>query len=99
MAEKMHEDWRDMVENPEEENLFHALENEKWEWRTIDALVGESGMPEKDVHRTLEKYKKIIMKSSIPDKNGNELYTLRSRYIQRKSSLKKALSFMAKKPL
>lgn len=90
--------WKDKVESQEEKALFQALENEKWEWRTVDALVKESGMTEKDVRRTLEKYTKIITKSSIPDKKGNELYTLRSRYIERKSSLKKALSFIGKKP-
>jgi hypothetical protein len=70
------------------EALLQALGNEKWEWRTVDALVRESGMTEKDVLRTIEKHKKIIMKSSIPDRSGNELYTLRSRYIMGKMLLK-----------
>ena len=96
---KMDKDWEDIVESQEEKALFRALADEKWDWRTIDTLVRESGMSEKGVRRTLEKYKKFIMKSSIPDKSGNELHTLRSRYIKRQSSLKKALSFISKKPL
>ena len=81
-----------------EKALFQALADEKWEWRTVGALVRESGMAEEAVYRTLEKHKKVIMKSSITDRYGNELYTLQSRYIKTKRSLKRKLSFIAKKP-
>ena len=66
--------------------LFQALKDGRWEWRTVDALVRESGMTEKDVRRILENCKKYIKKSSILDRSGNELYTLRSRYINKLTS-------------
>lgn len=68
---------------PSEKALFQALEDEKWDWRTIGSLQNASRMTEEQVHNTLYKYDTYIMKSSIPDNKGNDLYTLRSRYRER----------------
>ena len=74
---------KDIVRDEREEALFRALEDEEWDWRTIAAIERESGMSEEEVSRTLEKDKEYIKKSSIPDKTGKELYTLKSRYYKR----------------
>lgn len=69
---------------PSEKDFFQALEDEEHDWRTIRGLLKASKMTEKQVHITLDKYNKYILKSAIPDINGNDLYTLRSLYKKRK---------------
>lgn len=92
----IHKDWEDVVKNDKEKALFQALADNRWEWRTIDTLVKESGMAEKEVYQAHENYHDLIKRSSVPAKDGTELFTLRSHYIERQSFLTKAQRYIKK---
>ena len=80
------------IKTPSEKAIFQALEYSKWDWRTIEGLQIASGMTEKQVQFTLDKYSKYIMKSAIQNKNGNDLYMLRSHYKKMKLARPRGLS-------
>ena len=82
-------DWRKVISDPIEIKLFEALEDSKWEWRTISALSRATGMSQEDTRRVLRKYPVLIRQSVIPGPNGEDLYTLHRRYFERQSIVEK----------
>lgn len=87
--------WRDVVTDPAEVPVFEALEDPKWEWRTLGALARTSGLSETEVRGVLTKYPLLVRRSGVPGKSGEELYTLQSRYFERQGPLEKAWTFMS----
>jgi len=85
--------WRDLVTDPGEIKIFEALEDPRWEWRTIGALARASRMSEGDVIGVLNKYRGHIYKSPVPNKKGESLFTLREKYYKRLSPLEKLWFF------
>ena len=41
-------DWRKVISDPIETKLFDALEDPRWEWRTISALSRATGLGPED---------------------------------------------------
>ncbi len=82
-------DWNKVVTDPLEKKLFEALEDPKWEWRTISALSKASGLDQEGTRRVLRKYPILVRQSVIPASNGEDLYTLQRRYFERQSTLEK----------
>lgn len=76
--------WRNVIEDPNEIQIFEALEDERWEWRTVPALVQESNLDEKKVRKILAKYPVFVRKSQFPSKTGEDLFSLRSRHFRKK---------------
>jgi len=87
--------WRDTVTDPREIKIFEALEDPQWEWRTLGALARASALSETEVRGILMKCPALVRRSSIPNKSGEELYTLQSRYFARQSPLEKLWTFMS----
>ena len=87
--------WRDAVTDPREILIFEALEDPKWEWRTLAALARTSGLSETEVRGIMMKYPMLVRRSGIPSESGDELYTLQSRYFARQSPLEKVWTFMS----
>ena len=85
----METDWRKMITDPIEIKIFDALDDPKWDWRTTTALSTASGAQEGEVHKVLLKYPSYVRKSSVPSKHGDDLYTLQSRYFERKNIAQK----------
>ena len=82
-------DWRKVISDPIETKLFEALEDPKWEWRTISALSRVIVLGSEDARRILRKYPALVRQSMIPGPNGEELYTLQRRFFERQSVLEK----------
>ena len=82
-------DWRKVIHDPIETKLFEALENPRWEWRTISALSRSTGLDSEDTRRKLRKYPTLVRQSVIPGPSGEDLYTLQSSYFERQSILEK----------
>lgn len=76
---------------PEEERkVLEALEDYKWDFRTIEGIVRATGLSKNKVREIIQKHGDCILKSSIPDQQGRELYTL----WKKKTKLIKALNEM-----
>ncbi len=85
-------DWRQVITDPVEMKIFEALEDPRWDWRTLNALSRASGLDDEGTRRVLRKYPVLVRQSEVPGPNGEELYTLQSRYFDRKSFLEKVLT-------
>jgi len=75
----------------EENAVFRALENAKYKWRTIPGISKETGVPREQVLEILTRFKEYIVKSAVPSQAGEELYSLRSKFIREQSSIKKLI--------
>lgn len=75
----MQKKWEDIVKDPEERKVFSALDNPRWDFRTIEALKREIGLPSSKIEKIIHKYKDLIRQSPVPDKKGRRLYTLTER--------------------
>ena len=82
-------DWRKVIADPIEMKIFEALEDPRWEWRTIAALSRASGLDDENNRRVLRKYPNLVRQSVLAGPNGEELYTLQRLHFERQSLLKK----------
>jgi hypothetical protein len=73
--------WREFVKDPEEIKLFEALEDPKYEWRTLAALQRASGMSEADILRVLQSRPSLVRETH--SRSGEPLWTLQERYWRR----------------
>ena len=76
----METNWRKVVSHPQEVKIFEALEDKRYDWRTLHALARESKLSEDEVRKILSKYPSLVRRSMILSKNGKELFALQSRY-------------------
>ena len=60
--------------------FIRALEDDRYEWRTVDGVSEQIGIPAAQVQEILESLKQEIVRSSIPDEAGRSLYTTRKHY-------------------
>ena len=75
----MSEDWRSQIGDSEERQLFEALADRRWDFRTVDGLAADTGLTRERVVSILQKYPSLIRRSLVPDREGRDLYTLASR--------------------
>ena len=80
-------DWRKVISAPLEAKVFEALEDPRWDWRTISTLSKASGLDQEGTRRILQKYPVLIRQSAVPGPSGEELYTLQRRYYERRGIL------------
>lgn len=62
------------------DQIIRALEDNRYEWRTLDGVAEQIGIPAAQVQEILESLKQEIVRSSIPDEAGRNLYTTRKHY-------------------
>jgi len=66
-----------------------ALENPKFKWRTVDGVVEETGLDQVIVSASIAAQTGAVIKSSIPDKHGRDLFTTRKHYHEKSSLLER----------
>lgn len=88
-------DWREVVTDQAERRIFEALEDPRWEWRTVRALSHASSLSTDEVRRVLSRYPLLVRKSVLPSPSGDDLYTLQARHFERKSFLQKGWDFLS----
>ena len=71
-------DWRNVITDAREVKLFNALEHPQYVWRTLPALVRESGMNDTEVIAALWKRNDFILEGR--SQTGEPVWALRSRY-------------------
>ena len=62
------------------DRILRALEDGRYEWRTIDGVAGQTGIPAAKIQEALGSLEEEIVRSSIPDESGRALYTTRRHY-------------------
>jgi predicted transcriptional regulator len=70
------------IEDPNVKAIIAALENNKFEWRTVAGIAKEVGRPTSDVLAGLKTLidKGIVIRSTISSANGEDLYSTRDHY-------------------
>jgi len=56
-----------------------ALSEEKWDFRTVRGISRSTGVPEDRVIEVLYNHPDVV-KSSVPDEKGDDLFTLREKF-------------------
>jgi hypothetical protein len=75
-----HDNWISEIKDPSEVKVFEALANPKWDFRTVKGIAKETSLNSTLVSNIINAHTgKLIRKSVIPDKTGDELYTLKSK--------------------
>lgn len=66
-----------------------ALENPAYKWRTIEGVSAEIGLPESIVSANVNSHVEQVVKSSIPSKDGSDLFTTRKHYREKSSIIER----------
>ncbi len=76
------------------QSVVRALENPKWDWRTIGGISEETGIDAHQVALILTFLPNMvdIVQSSVPDKQGRPLFTTRNHYNKRQNIANRILS-------
>ena len=62
--------------------VIRALEDPRYEWRTVEGIAEQTGIPSLKVLKILKSLKEDVLRSSIPDESGRDLFTTRKHYRQ-----------------
>ena len=79
-----------------EDKIIKALRDERWDYRTADGISREIGVPVELIKTFLESRKDLVWKSSIPDRLGRDLYTLKERRPESKEFWRTLSTFTTK---
>ena len=60
--------------------VISALEDSRYEWRSMEGISEQTGLPQAQVGRIIEEMEDEIVRSSVPDEKGRSLYTTRRHY-------------------
>lgn len=60
-----------------------TLENPQYKWRTIEGIAKETGYGFITVVSSLSAHPDLVIKSTIPSTNGQDLFTTRDHYRQK----------------
>jgi hypothetical protein len=67
------------AQESEEKAVLAALEDPKWEFRTVDGIATTTGVSAAKVEDILNRRREWVRESNIRDEKGRRLFTLRSR--------------------
>jgi len=91
-------DWTHNVDEPEGRKLFEALADDRWDFRTVDGISRSTGLSEERVRDLLRKYRALVRRSLVLDRQGRELYTLASRRPRLQEILSTIRAIISKTP-
>jgi hypothetical protein len=84
------------IEQSSEEKILAALLDKRWDYRTAEGIVKETGVPFDQVRAFLESRTDVVWKSSVPDRKDRDLYTAQSRKAQSKDFWHTLSTFISK---
>ena len=61
------------------DKVLNALENPKWDFRTVDSIAQESRLDPSDVKALLIEHESELRRPVFPDREGRKLFTSRNR--------------------
>ena len=56
------------------DRIMSALEDPQWNWRTVDGIRRETGIPPDEIRRFLLRSGRIVVRSVVRDRQGRDLY-------------------------
>jgi hypothetical protein len=71
--------------------VMSALENPKYDWRTVEGISQETGIDPSEVSLILNSNPNVVQ-SSVPDKSGRPLFTTRNHYSKTQNIANRILS-------
>ena len=74
------------------QKVVSALENPKWDWRTIGGISEETGIEPSEVSSILKVLPNVVQTA---DKSGRPLFTTRNHYDKRQNIANRILSAFA----
>ena len=89
-------EWEETIRDAKERKVFEALENPKWDFRTVEGLSRSTELTNDDIKIILRKYQDFIRIVSIPDRMGRRLYKLKGRSTKRLEVLNTLRVFISK---
>ena len=90
-------EWENLVTEPRERQVFDALSNPKWDYRTVKGIKKETGLSEEEIEAILRKYRnRLVHKANVPDKFGRDLYTLARAHSEIRDMLAKLRTIVGK---
>jgi len=81
-----------MASKEETDAVFRALENESYEWRTIDGISKETSLPVEVVLKVIEGNRDKIISSSSLSPEGKRLFSSRAHYQKKATTAQKFMS-------
>ena len=57
-----------------------ALEDSRYDWRSLDGVAQQTGLTLDEIRHAIDGLQDEIVRSSVPDEKGRELYTTRKHY-------------------
>jgi serine/threonine protein kinase len=79
-----------------EQKVIEALSDPRWDFRTITGISKVTALSETEVRMILAKHPELVRMSTIPDRDGRELFTLRSRPVKAREKLAEMRTFITK---
>ena len=73
-------DWKKIIINEDETKVFEALDDSKWDYRTIEGITKETGLGELFVTKVIKSHPDLVRKSIVPSKGRRKLYALKSYF-------------------
>ena len=71
--------------------IMRALEDPRWDWRTVDGISRETGIPPAEIRGFLSDSGRSVVRSVARDPQGRPLFTTRKRYREGHSLLERLL--------
>lgn len=78
----------------ERQKVVAALSDKKWDFRTVRGISKSTGLPEERVLEVLRNHPEVV-KSSVPDEKGDDLFTLRERFSKAKDIFNAVRTFVS----
>ncbi len=75
-----------------EDKIIAALEDPRYDWRTVEGMAQETGVSEAVVMESLKRLADKVIESSTPDERGRSLFTTRRHYSRLNNFMKRSLS-------
>lgn len=88
--------WKDEVLDSKEKKVFEALADPKWDFRTVEGLVKSTKLSPEEIKKIIQKHPELIRKSTVPDRYGRQLYTLREKNTETLELFQKLRTFISK---
>ena len=79
----------DMV--PVDDRIIGALEDPRWDWRTVDGISRDIGIPPHEIRAFLARSGGTVVRSVARDRQGRALFTTRKRYRESHSLVERLL--------
>ena len=76
---------------PAGDRIIDALEDPRWDWRTVDGISRDTGIPPDEVRVFLARSGGTVVMSVARDRRGRALFTTRERYRESRSLMERLL--------